>query len=501
MTNIDISQIELNKLSVLDAPDFYKWASPNELPMSSGYMYYKNNVDMKKAFSLYKRNNVIGIGIKVDRYLDKIPKEVIDYANKIDFPIIYIPNEYSFSDIFIPVMNSLMDEKLTEYQTSYEIVSHLINLGLQRQNEQDVINYLYEIIKVDLVFFNDLLQEKTLKSVSGEDFTQFKREENTYTYDLNNLGKIVLNTKEINMSLIQHKTVEYAAKVILIIYKEKLSMQKVEEDYKKDLVSDICHGNINTAEELKLRSNLYGWDIADEVFVAIFDIDHYKAKTVELGMKSRELEQTRTKMYNFIMRKLENQGITYYTYNISDRYIFIFEEEDFINEEQKQTILKDIKEQLYKKFNFTFTIAQGSIIQNLLNTKESYQQALDTVKISRILYGDHQVVKYEDVEPYTLLADVSQTISSRHSILDPIMKILDYDSNHSNEYFKTLENLVKADWNITRLSKQEYIHYNTAKYRLEKIEEITGLDLRNGNNKFNLELSYKLYQIKIGISS
>ena len=40
-----------------------------------------------------------------------------------------------------------------------------------------------------------------------------------------------------------------------------------------------------------------------------------------------------------------------------------------------------------------------------------------------------------------------------------------------------------------------YIHYNTILYRIQKIQQITKLDLANSNDRLNLEVSLKIMSI------
>ena len=46
--------------------------------------------------------------------------------------------------------------------------------------------------------------------------------------------------------------------------------------------------------------------------------------------------------------------------------------------------------------------------------------------------------------------------------------------------------------NVRQVSKEMFAHYNTVSYRLKKIEEITGRDLNDPDDRFLLELATRL---------
>jgi DNA-binding PucR family transcriptional regulator len=57
-----------------------------------------------------------------------------------------------------------------------------------------------------------------------------------------------------------------------------------------------------------------------------------------------------------------------------------------------------------------------------------------------------------------------------------------------HEYLRTGSNQHLAARNL-------YIHRNTMAYRVDKIAEITGLDLEDGDTRFRLYLSYKIKEL------
>jgi purine catabolism regulator len=50
--------------------------------------------------------------------------------------------------------------------------------------------------------------------------------------------------------------------------------------------------------------------------------------------------------------------------------------------------------------------------------------------------------------------------------------------------------------NVSQTAEALYIHRNTLSYRLDRIQELTGQDLENSDEKLALQLALKLWQVR-----
>lgn len=501
ITNLSIDNIEISHLTVLDAPDFYNWCRPKELPVTSGYIFKQGLVDLKETIEHCVENDIVGMAIKVDRYLKEIPADVIEYAESKNFPLIYIPLHYPFSKVILPVMNTSLSRGLDEMADSEAIRAEFIKLALEGDNIAEIVGYLHHVLDTDVFYYNTMTQElyKNGLAASGLtlDFDQLPSREVIFANEQLGILYYAIDDKELTYT--QETAISYAVKIIQLVYKELFSLQKVKEEYMSNLVEDICHNNIKNMEELRLRSNLHGWHISDHLSVVIFDIDHYKERTIKFSNDNDRLARISNQMYKDIIRQLNQANITHYTFRKSDSYVFILENQSFESKTDRDHILESIRLNLHDKFDFTFTVSLGNDVVNVLDTPKSYKQAIQGVQLGQILYKGNCLLHYQDVEPYTLMADMAQDISSNHSLMQPILDLKAYDQAKGTEFLEDLKALIAADWNVSEFSKNEIIHYNTAQYRLKKIEKLTNLDLSQGHNKFNAEFALKLYQVKHGL--
>ena len=381
-----------------------------------------------------------------------------------------------------------------EILKEFEVLKKIIRLAIDSNNGQPVMEYLHEILKCDFIFHNYVQNNRiiigTEENVPDSDCFEY---EIGFKNEL--LGKILINTAKENITDFMKKVLSYVADAFVLINKEKFSVERVEKDLKQELVLDICTGNIKSREELSIRSKLNGWEIKDNVVVVIFDVDEYKKKTVDLKESSREIEVVKEKMFRDLKNNFLDAGMTFYNCQNSDSIIFLFEFDNNYLQSKDKLFKKMMKESI-EEYGFTYTVGIGRIVNNSFDAPVSYTEAREAVKIGRSMLGLGMIHEYKDLELFSLLNNAVNKDILAGELMRPIRKLIEYDKENETEYYIFLKELINANWSLTRASENNYIHYNTAKYRLKKTEEIMDLQVDTANSRFKLELALRLYELK-----
>lgn len=375
-----------------------------------------------------------------------------------------------------------------------ESLKKIIRLAIEGNSIDQVMEYLHEILNCDFIFYN-YVQNNRIVMGTEENLTDSDCFE--YEIGLSNelLGKILVNISKENITDFQKKVLGYVADVFTLINREKFSVERVEKDLKQELILDICTGNIKSREELNIRSKLNGWEIKDNLVVIIFDLDEYKKKTVDLKESSRKIEVVKEKMFRALKNNFLDAGMTFYNYQNSDSIIFLFEfDNNYLH--NKDRLFKKMMQESLDDFGFTYTVGIGRVVNNIFDAPISYTEAREAVKIGRSMLGLGMIHEYKDLELFSLLNSAVNKDILAGELMRPIRKLIEYDKENETEYYVFLKELINANWSLTRASENNYIHYNTAKYRLKKTEEIMELQVDTANSRFKLELALRLYELK-----
>lgn len=375
-----------------------------------------------------------------------------------------------------------------------EILKKIIRLAIDGSDGHPVMEYLHEILGYDFIFYNYVQNNRIVMGIE-EDMLPADCFE--YEIGLNNecLGKIVAGVSKDGITDTGKRVLEYVADVFILINKEKFSVERVEKDLKQELILDICTGNIKSREELSIRSKLNGWEIKDNLVVVVFDVDEYKKKTVDLKESSRKIEVVKEKMFRSLKNNFLDAGMTFYNYQNSDSIIFLFEfDNNYLHNKDK--LFKKMMQESIEDYGFTYTVGIGRVVNNIFDTPISYTEAREAVKIGRSMLGLGMIHEYKDLELFSLLNNAVNKDILAGELMRPIRKLIEYDRENETEYYTFLKELINANWSLTRASENNYIHYNTAKYRLKKTEEIMDLQVDTANSRFKLELALRLYELK-----
>lgn len=82
------------------------------------------------------------------------------------------------------------------------------------------------------------------------------------------------------------------------------------------------------------------------------------------------------------------------------------------------------------------------------------------------------------------------------NLIHPIVKFLStLDSEKNSNLTETLFCYLQHNQDINLTSKALHIHYNTLKYRIKRISELTNIDFHDSDLLFKIQLTQKVLQI------
>ena len=102
------------------------------------------------------------------------------------------------------------------------------------------------------------------------------------------------------------------------------------------------------------------------------------------------------------------------------------------------------------------------------------------------------VVTSDELHSYVLLlATVPEGV--RRSFRDRLLRPLhDYDAEHHSDLVHTLETFLECSGAWNRCAGRLHVHVNTLRYRIRRIEELTGRDLGTLENRVDFFLALRI---------
>jgi sugar diacid utilization regulator len=109
---------------------------------------------------------------------------------------------------------------------------------------------------------------------------------------------------------------------------------------------------------------------------------------------------------------------------------------------------------------------------------------------------------FEETGSYRLLLTaISEDPSELHRFFDEtVAPLIGYDEQYETELVRTLDTFLDEDANVARTAERLFTHRHTIRYRLERVRELTGLDVGSTDGRERLGLGLKAMRV-LGMAS
>ena len=120
-------------------------------------------------------------------------------------------------------------------------------------------------------------------------------------------------------------------------------------------------------------------------------------------------------------------------------------------------------------------VAYGTIVNEIKDVSRSYKEAKMALDVGRIFYSNRNVIAYSNLGIGRLIYQLPMPLCKMF-----IKEIFGGKSpdDFDEETLVTINRFFDNNLNVSDTSRQLYIHRNTLVYRLDKLQKMTGLDIR-----------------------
>jgi GAF domain-containing protein len=124
----------------------------------------------------------------------------------------------------------------------------------------------------------------------------------------------------------------------------------------------------------------------------------------------------------------------------------------------------------------------------------AFREARDAATTGRALLGDGGAIAYSQLGAYRYLVHIAAEAAPRDRMRAAVEELIDYDRRRRTALLDTLEHYLSERRSVLESARELFIHPNTLRQRLGRIEELTGLNL-DEDDLLSLELAIKLARL------
>jgi purine catabolism regulator len=162
------------------------------------------------------------------------------------------------------------------------------------------------------------------------------------------------------------------------------------------------------------------------------------------------------------------------------------------NAAEAKALAASLHEEMTKRLadpNLVISIGAGRIQSGLAGIQRAHQEAKQALIMGRRLNGPGGITWFDELGVYRLIFAAEQLpeLAAFHD--EALAPLIEYDRQHNAELVRTLKAYFDATCGPKEAAALLEVHRNTVLYRLERIREITGLDLDNADVRLRLHLA------------
>ncbi len=139
-------------------------------------------------------------------------------------------------------------------------------------------------------------------------------------------------------------------------------------------------------------------------------------------------------------------------------------------------------------------IGLSETCQGPADAGRAYREALDAATIGRALLAEGGAIAYSQLGAYRYLVQIEPQDAPRDRMRAAVDLLIAYDNKRRTALLDTLERYLAERRSVIESARVLFIHPNTLRQRLGRIEELTGLDL-DKDDLLSLELAIKLARL------
>lgn len=252
-------------------------------------------------------------------------------------------------------------------------------------------------------------------------------------------------------------------------------------------------------EEINTRAHLYGWNLDGGGFVAIIDINNikkYYLRNLDTGTNEK-LQKYTDQIFDTSIKYIKQAFPSTIYYSQSDFIAFLITGKLPVS--ARKTLadtFSQIQHSLLNAVPFTISMGVGMYVDDIINIHNSYQQAKQVIQTVYQIQQFNRLFFYDQIGIYRLLFSISSNNEAIEFCDKYVKPLQQYDDQHHANLIETLQSIINCGWNLKLASEKLFLHYNSVKYRFQKICDLLEIDLRDNSRHTEIELALKIYLIQ-----
>ena len=283
--------------------------------------------------------------------------------------------------------------------------------------------------------------------------------------------------------------------------KERVRLE-TELGARGDFVDDLVSGHYGSVDLLLQRAGYLGADLASGALVLIVDIDDFARYLERRRMKEPAIQELKKRLADAVRLQTRQLFSNFLLGPRSDNVILFLATSEGMPMEDVSESARMLATQVQRYVrgllpDLTVSIGIGRHTEDPAQLPDAYSEAEVALEIGHRINGPSSISTFEGTGTYKLLFRVLQEDPDEleNFYKETLAPVVAYDSRYGTELVHTLTTYLGNDASTVKTASGLFAHRHTIRYRLDRVGELTGLDVDKSEDRESLTLGIKVMQL------
>ena len=283
--------------------------------------------------------------------------------------------------------------------------------------------------------------------------------------------------------------------------KERVRLE-TELGVRGDFVDDVISGHHGSVDLLLQRARYLGANLSSGALTVVVDIDNFAGYLGRRRMKESAIQELKRRLADAVRIQTRTLFSNFLLGPRSDNVILFLGPSDDVPAGEimeKALNLASLVQRYVKGLlpDLTISVGIGRFKGDPALLSDAYTEAEVALEIGHRISGPSSISTFEQTGTYKLLfrvlqEDPEELESFYAETLGPVVS---YDSRYGTELVQTLVTFLGNDASTAKTAADLFAHRHTIRYRLERVRELTHLDVDKSEDRERLTLGIKAMQL------
>lgn len=282
---------------------------------------------------------------------------------------------------------------------------------------------------------------------------------------------------------------KYAAPLCALELSKTNYILQAQREYKDAFIYDLLYSNIESVRDILGRGEIWGWNLNRPHGVLVFELEDYQDFSADshlLDAMFRIIETIlQVELENPIVMKKKGQIVAIIPGDV--RYESTQDVRNLVERIQKSARERSKSRDL--------SVGVGRVYDSPKDIFRSFQEAKVALELGRLMEIREGVPFFADLGLARILYNHDRQ-ELKEFYTETLGALVDFDQEQGNNLMSTLEAYLKNQCDLKATANNLFLHPNTLRYRLKKVEEVLHVQLDDFDTKLNLMTAFKTKYLK-----